>query len=104
MKKDGNFRQKVFKSIQDLPWSSKLTGGLVKSTGVFIHEDGTGGYWTEFDWGDEDEKTKSKSPKVSYYDGITSARYESYQNLEDNNAVLATALVKKASRVKSGSD
>jgi hypothetical protein len=100
MKRDGNFRQKVFKSIEDLPWSSKLTGGLVKSTGVFIHEDGTGGYWTEFDWGDEDEKTNSKSPKVSYYDGITSARYESYQNLEDNNAVLATALVKKASRVK----
>jgi hypothetical protein len=60
MKRDGNFRQKVFKSIEDLPWSSKLTGGLVKSTGVFIHEDGTGGYWTEFDWGDEDEKTKSK--------------------------------------------
>lgn len=67
MKKDGNFRQKVFKSIEDLPWSSKLTGGIVKSTGVFIHEDGTGGYWTEFNWGDEDEKTKSKSPKVLYF-------------------------------------
>jgi hypothetical protein len=111
MKKNGNFRQKVFKSIQDLPWSSKLTGGIVKSTGVFIHEDGTGGYWTEFDWGDEDDKTKSKRSKVSYYDGITlaydgitSARYESYQNLEDNNAVLATALVKKVSWVKSDSD
>lgn len=67
MKKEARFRQKVFKSIEDLPWSSKLTGGIVKSTGVFIHEDGTGGYWTEFDWGDEDEKTKSKRPKILYF-------------------------------------
>lgn len=67
MKKDARFRQKVFKSIEDLPWSSKLTGGIVKSTGVFIHEDGTGGYWTEFDWGDEEEKTKSKKPKILYF-------------------------------------
>lgn len=67
MKKDARFRQKVFKSIEDLPWSSKLTDGIVKSTGVFIHEDGTGGYWTEFDWGDEEEKTKSKKPKILYF-------------------------------------
>jgi hypothetical protein len=104
IKKDSSFRQKVYKSIQEIPFSNKSTGGCVKSNGVFIHEDGTGGYYLEFDWGDEEEQPKSKSPKVSYYDGITSARYESYQNLEDNNAVLATALVKKVSRVKSDSD
>ncbi|MBQ8326859.1 MAG: hypothetical protein IJX86_07275, partial [Lachnospiraceae bacterium] len=51
MKEDSRFRQKVFKSIEDMPWSGKMTGGMVKSTGVFIHEDGTGGYWMEFDWG-----------------------------------------------------
>jgi hypothetical protein len=111
IKKDSSFRQKVYKSIQEIPFSNKSTGGCEKSNGVFIHEDGTGGYYLEFDWGDEEEQPKSKIPKVSYYDGITSAydgitsaRYESYQNLEDNNAVLATALVKKVSRVKSGSD
>ena len=51
MKKDGAFRQKVYKSIEDIPWTSKLTGGEVKGNGVFIHEDGTGGYYLEFDWG-----------------------------------------------------
>ena len=53
MKKDSAFRQKVYKSIEDMPWSSKLTGGEVKGDGVFIHEDGTGGYYMEFDWGEE---------------------------------------------------
>ena len=56
MKKDSAFRQKVYKSIKDIPWSNKLTGGVVKGNGVFIHEDGTGGYYLEFDWGDEDER------------------------------------------------
>ena len=68
MKKDGAFRQKVYKSIEDIPWTSKLTGGEVKGNGVFIHEDGTGGYYLEFDWGDDDEKTKSKKSKVLYSD------------------------------------
>lgn len=68
MKKDSAFRQKVYKSIEDIPWSSKLTGGEVKGNGVFIHEDGTGGYYLEFDWGDEDEKTKLKKHKVLYSD------------------------------------
>ena len=68
MKKDSAFRQKVYKSIQDIPWSSKLTGGQVKGNGVFIHEDGTGGYYMEFDWGDEEEKTKHKKHKVLYSD------------------------------------
>lgn len=68
MKKDGSFRQKVYKSIEDIPWTSKLTGGEVKGNGVFIHEDGTGGYYLEFDWGDDVEKTKSKKSKVLYSD------------------------------------
>ncbi len=61
MKTDPRFRAKVIKSIEDMPWRGRLTGGIVKSTGVFIHEDGTGGYWMEFDWGDEEETNKSKS-------------------------------------------
>lgn len=68
MKKDSAFRQKVYKSIEDIPWSSKLIGGNVKGNGVFIHEDGTGGYYLEFDWGDDEEKTKSKNPNVLYAD------------------------------------
>ena len=51
----GMIRQKVYESIEGLGCTSKMTGGIVKSTGVFIHEDGTGGYWTEFDWGDEED-------------------------------------------------
>ena len=69
MKKDSAFRQKVYKSIEDIPWTSKLAGGEVKGNGVFIHEDGTGGYYLEFDWGDDDEKIKSKKSKVLYSDG-----------------------------------
>ncbi|MCM1050276.1 MAG: DUF6033 family protein [Clostridiales bacterium] len=68
MKKDSAFRQKVYKSIEDMPWSSKLTGGVVKGDGVFIHDDGTGGYYMEFDWGDDDEKPKSKKHKALYTD------------------------------------
>lgn len=68
IKKDSAFRQKVYKSIEDMQWSSKLTGGVVKSDGVFIHEDGTGGYYMEFDWGDDDEKSKSKKCKALYTD------------------------------------
>ena len=68
MKKDSAFRQKVYKSIEDIPWSSKLTGGEVKGNGVFIHEDGTGGYYLKFDWGD-DEKAKQRKHKVVYSDG-----------------------------------
>ena len=63
MKVDPRFREKVIKSIEDMPWRGKLTGGIVKSTGVFIHEDGSGGYWMEFDWGDEEE---TKKPRVKY--------------------------------------
>ncbi|MDE7431479.1 MAG: hypothetical protein K2N34_06160 [Lachnospiraceae bacterium] len=59
MKTDKIFRQKVYKTIEDMKCTSKLTGGIVKSTGVFIHEDGTGGYWIESDWGNkEDDKKK----------------------------------------------
>ena len=68
MKKDSAFRQKVYQSIEDIPWSGKLSGGEVKGNGVFIHEDGIGGYYLEFDWGDEDEKTEPKKHKVLYSD------------------------------------
>ena len=53
-------RVTVYKSIEDMPWSSKLTCGVVKGDGVFIHEDGTGSYYMEFDWGEEDDNKKSK--------------------------------------------
>lgn len=68
MKNDSTFRQKVYQSIKDIPWSSKLTGGEVKGNGVFIHEDGTGGYYLEFDWND-DEKIKQRKHKVTYSNG-----------------------------------
>ena len=68
MKNDSAFRQKVYQSIEDIPWSSKLTGGEVKGNGVFIHEDGTGGYYLEFDWND-DEKIKQRKHKVTYSNG-----------------------------------
>ena len=66
MKKDSAFRQKVYQSIEDMPWSDRLTGGLVKSHGVFIHEDGTGGYYMGFDWGEEEESKKPKKSKLTY--------------------------------------
>ena len=68
MKKDHAFRQKVYQSIEEIPWPGKLTGGEVKSNGVFIHEDGTGGYYLEFDWGDEEEWKKTKKSKFIYAD------------------------------------
>lgn len=68
MKKDSAFRQKVYQSREDMPWPGKMTGGAVKSNGVFIHEDGTGGYYLEFDWGDEEEGAKSKKPEAAYAD------------------------------------
>ncbi len=64
IKNDSAFRQKVYKSIEDIPWSSKSTGGEVKGNGVFIHEDGTGGYYLEFDWGDDEEKPKQRKHKA----------------------------------------
>lgn len=73
MKNDIRFRQKVFESIEGLSCTSKLTGGMIKSTGVFIHEDGTGGYWTEFDWGDDEDEAKSPKNNVSIF-GIKSAQ------------------------------
>lgn len=87
MKKDSAFRQKVYESIKDIPWSSKLTGGVVKGNGVFIHEDGTGGYYLEFDWGDEDEKTKPKKHKMLYFDGsgvkeLNTPAFDELNNME----------------------
>ena len=67
MKKDSAFRQKVYKSIEDIPWSGKFTGK--GSNGVFIHEDGTGGYYLDFGWeDDEEEKPKSKKTMLLYVD------------------------------------
>ena len=93
MKKDGAFRQKVYKSIEDIPWTSKLTGGEVKGNGVFIHEDGTGGYYLEFDWGDDDEKTKSKKSKVLYSDSSGVKKLDIPVLGERNNIGLQTDIL-----------
>jgi len=90
MKKDSAFRQKVYKSIEDIPWSGKLTGGLVKSHGVFIHEDGTGGYYMEFDWGDEEESKKTKKSKVVYADSSELKNLYTLKYDELNNMGLQT--------------
>ena len=85
MKNDSVLRQKVYKSIKEIPWSGKLTGGDVKGNGVFIHEDGTGGYYLEFDWGDdEEENTKSKKINVLYADssGIKNLNISTYDELD----------------------
>lgn len=99
MQKDSAFRQKVYQSIEDIPWSGKMTGGAVKSNGVFIHEDGTGGYYLEFDWGDEEEGTKSKKPEAAYADSsklknLNILNYDECNNIGSyiekmqNNAIL----------------
>lgn len=93
MKKDSAFRQKVYKSIEDIPWSGKLTGGLVKSHGVFIHEDGTGGYYMEFDWGNEEESKKTKKSKVVYADSselknLNTLKYDELNNVGFQTDVL----------------
>ena len=93
MKKDSAFRQKVYKSIEDIPWSSKLTGGMVKGNGVFIHEDGTGGYYMEFDWGDEEESKKPKNSKVVYADSselknLNTLQYDELDNVGFRTDVL----------------
>ncbi len=76
----------MYKSIEDIPWSGKLTGGNLKGNGVFIHDDGTGGYYMEFDWGDEEEKTKTKSknPHVLYSDSyeIQNLNISAYDELD----------------------
>ena len=38
MQTDSRFRQKVYESIEGLGCTSKMTGGIVKSTGVFIQK------------------------------------------------------------------
>ncbi|MCM1468260.1 MAG: hypothetical protein NC086_08940, partial [Alistipes sp.] len=92
MKKDNAFRKKVYKSIEEIPWSGKLTGGLVKSHGVFIHEDGTGGYYLEFDWGDEESEKKKKS-KAIYADrselkNLNILKYDETDNIGFQTEVL----------------
>lgn len=66
MSKDKNFKEKVFQSIREMPGIGGMAGGLIKSTGAVIHEDGTAGYWTEFDWGEDEPDGKkiviSKKP------------------------------------------
>lgn len=97
MKKDSSFRQKVYKSIEDIPFSNKLTGGCVKSNGVFIHEDGTGGYYLEFDWGEEEEQPKSKKIKVLYSDSLgiknlNTLAYDEYNNMETQTEFFASLI------------
>ncbi len=55
MVQDARFRDKVYASIEDLNKTGIRSGGIIKSTGAVIHEDGTAGYWTELDPGDEGE-------------------------------------------------
>ena len=105
MKKDSAFRQKVYKSIEDIPWSSKLTGGEVKGNGVFIHEDGTGGYYLEFDWGDEEEGTKSKRDKIAYSDdpkgkNINTAASDERNNMEFQTGVLSSLMGAELSDIR----
>ena len=94
MKNDSAFRQKVYKSIEDIPWSSKLTGGEVKGNGVFIHEDGTGGYYLEFDWGDDEEKPKKGKHKAMYADSSQVKELDaSALNEVDNMGLQADILI-----------
>ncbi len=93
MKKDSNFRQKVYKSIGDIPFSDKLTGGCVKSNGVFIHEDGTGGYYLEFDWGDEEDQPKSKKSRSVYSDSPEIKDLNNLVDDEHNNMDVQTEFV-----------
>lgn len=93
MKKDSNFRQKVYKSIGDIPFSDKLTGGCVKSNGVFIHEDGTGGYYLEFDWGDEEDQSKSKKLRSVYSDSPEIKDLNNLVDDEHNNMDVQTEFV-----------
>lgn len=101
MKTDSIFRQKVYKSIEDLSCTSKLTGGTLKSTGVVIHEDGTGGYWTEFDWGDEeDDKKKPAQILRKEPNRIELHRYEKRdnENLEAQIALIGSIFVQDRGR------
>lgn len=93
MKKDSNFRQKVYKSIGDIPFSDKLTGGCVKSNGVFIHEDGTGGYYLEFDWGYEEDQPKSKKSRSVYSDSPEIKDLNNLVDDEHNNMDVQTEFV-----------
>lgn len=105
MKKDSSFKQKVYQSIEDIPWSSKATGGCVKGNGVFIHEDGTGGYYLEFDWGDEGEETKSKRDKIAYSDNpkgknINTAASDEQNNMEFQMGVLSSLMGAELSDIR----
>lgn len=93
MKKDSSFRQKVYKSIKDIPWSGKATSGVVKSNGVFIHEDGTGGYYLEFDWGDETEQKKSQTDKAVYSDNTKEINEKAITFDDQNQIGLQTELL-----------
>ena len=93
MKKDSNFRQKVYKSIGDIPFSDKLTGGCVKSNGVFIHEDGTGGYYLEFDWEAEEHQPKSKKSWSVYSDSPEIKDLNNLVDDEHNNMDVQTEFV-----------
>lgn len=102
MQTDSRFRQKVYESIEGLGCTSKMTGGIVKSTGVFIHEDGTGGYWTEFDWGDEEDNGKgkklliSKKPLNEFFQERSNIGYQLTENdIENIMPLMITGYYKK---------
>ena len=109
MQTDSRFRQKVYESIEGLGCTSKMTGGIVKSTGgivkstgVFIHEDGTGGYWTEFDWGDEEDNGQgkklliSKKPLNEFFQERSNIGYQLTENdIENIMPLMITGYYKK---------
>ena len=92
----------TYVSIEGLGCTSKMTGGIVKSTGVFIHEDGTGGYWTEFDWGDEEDNGKgkklliSKKPLNEFFQERSNIGYQLTENdIENIMPLMITGYYKK---------
>lgn len=93
MNRDIRFRNKVYKHLKDLNEWDITAGGFIKSTGVFIHEDGTPLYWIEFDWGDEDDEKEPK--KIKQGKKIELFRYidNSIANLDEQAALLGSLLV-----------
>lgn len=66
------FKEKVFSAIRDCADMKYKAGGIVKSTGAVIHGDGSAGYFIAFDWGDDDEKGRSRVKMASrpFYEAL----------------------------------
>lgn len=66
MSRDAEFKKKVYASIED-GMNGIAAGGMIKSTGIAVHEDGTAGYWVEFDWGDHRKRNKRADSSRTVY-------------------------------------